>query len=112
MDVAGHFRGSKRNPSENDLGDMFTDIDSDIILYGHDHSRNICAEDKLYVNVGSLGCPAWDRNIARAGVLTIENGNAEIEPIDVTYDADAVVRLIDQIQYPDAENIKKYFYGR
>ena len=111
IDGQGHFHGSVRNPSESDLREMFTDIDSDVILYGHDHTRNICAGDKLYINVGSLGCPASDRNIARAGVLTIENGNAEIEPIDVIYDADAVVRMIDQIQYPDAENIKKYFYG-
>ena len=112
MDGQGHFRGSIRNPSGSDLKYMFADIDSDVILYGHDHSRSICEGNKLYINVGSLGCPAWDRNIARAGVLTIENGSTEIEPIDVTYDADAVVRLIDQIQYPDAENIKKYFYGR
>ena len=84
MDKNGHFR-SKKNPTESDLSEMFADADSDIILYGHDHTRNICQGDKLYVNVGSLGCPSRDRNIARAGVLTIGNGNAAIETIDVSY---------------------------
>ncbi len=111
MDRNGRFAGSKKNPSESDLKDMFADVDSDIILYGHDHARNICRSDKLYINVGSLGCPSRDRNIARAGVLTVESGNVGIEPVDVPYDADAVVRQIDRIRYPDAEIIKKIFYG-
>ena len=55
MDRNGRFAGSKKNPSESDLKDMFADVDSDIILYGHDHARNICRSDRLYINVGSLG---------------------------------------------------------
>lgn len=90
---------------------MFADVKSDIILYGHDHCRNICKGDKLYINVGSLGCPAQDKNLARAGILKIENGNVEIQPIDVEYDVNDIINLIDEINYPDADNIKKYFYG-
>lgn len=111
MDRKGNFSGSKRNPSGTDLMEMFADVNSDIILYGHDHSRNICRSDKLYINTGSLGCPSGDRNVARAGVLTIENGNAEIETVDVIYNADEVIQQIDMINYPDADIIKKYFYG-
>ena len=111
MDRGGHFSGSKRNPTESDLLDMFSDVDSDIILYGHDHARNICKSGKLYINVGSLGCPSRDRNIARAGVLKIENGNAAIELIEVKYDVAEVIRQIDALNYPDADLIKKYFYG-
>ena len=111
MDRNGHFSGSKRNPSESDLLDMFADVDSDIILYGHDHARNICKSDKLYINVGSLGCPLMGRNIACAGILTIENGNAEIETIDVMYNVDEVIHQIDMLNYPEADIIKKYFYG-
>ena len=111
MDRDGHFSGSKRNPAESDLLDMFADVDSDIILYGHDHARNICKSEKLYINVGSLGCPSRDRNIARAGVLKIENGSAAIELMEVKYDVDEVVRQIDELHYPDADLIKQYFYG-
>ena len=111
MDGNGRFSGSKKDPSESDLRDMFADVDSDVILYGHDHARNICRNDKLYVNVGSLGCPSRDRNIARAGVLTIENGKAGIETIDVTYDVEEVLHRIDTLRYPQADIIKKVFYG-
>ena len=111
MDRNGRFSGAKRNPSGPDLQNMFADTDSDIILYGHDHARNICISDKVYINVGSLGCPSGDRNIARAGVLTIENGNAGIQTFDVAYPVDEVIHQIDMIHYPEADLIKKIFYG-
>ena len=111
MDYDGHYVRQKRNPSEADLKNMFADVPSDIILYGHDHSRTICKADKVYVNVGSLGCPGKDKNIARAGVVVIEEGRVDIQAIDVEYDANCVVDKINEIKYPDADNIKKYFYG-
>lgn len=106
-----NYYNYKANPSENDLKKMFDNVKSDIILYGHNHCRNICKGDKFYINVGSLGCPAQDKNLARAGILKIEKGNVEIQPIDVKYDVNDVINLIDKINYPDADNIKKYFYG-
>jgi predicted phosphodiesterase len=59
---------------------MFADVKSNVIIYGHDHFRNICRGDKLYINVGSLGCPSKEHDVARAGVLIIEDGK-------VSYDA-------------------------
>lgn len=111
MDYEGHYINYKTNPSEEDLKRMFSGISADIVLYGHDHCRNICKGDRLYINVGSLGCPAQDKNIARAGIVKIEKGNVEVEPIDVEYDVNSVIKVIDEINYPDADNIKKYFYG-
>ena len=111
MDEKGHYSGSVRNPTEHDLQRMFADVESDIVIYGHAHTRNICRGDRLYINVGSLGCPSKDHDIARAGVLTIEDGSAKIEVIGVRYDVDEVIRQIDELNYPDSENIKKHFYG-
>ena len=64
-----------------------------------------------YNDVGSLGYPAQSRNIARAGVVNIEPGNVEVQAINVQYGANPVVDMIDKLHYPDANNIKKYFYG-
>ncbi len=111
MDYEGHYINGKMNPNKSDLKNMFADVEGDVVLYGHNHNRNICKGDKFYINFGSLGCPAGDKNIARAGVVNIENGNVETEPIDLEYDADEIIRVIDEINYPDAENIKRYFYG-
>lgn len=111
MDCDGHFINYHANPSADDLKKMFADVNSDIILYGHNHCRNICNSDKFYINVGSLGCPARDKNLARAGIVKLEKGNAEVQTLDVEYDVNEVIRFIDEINYPDADNIKKYFYG-
>lgn len=70
---------------------MFSHVENEIVLYGHDHQRNICKDDKLYINVGSLGCPAQSRNIARAGVVSIKPENIEVQTIDEHYDASLVV---------------------
>ncbi|MBR3954016.1 MAG: metallophosphoesterase family protein [Clostridia bacterium] len=111
MDYDGHYKVGKMNPTKRDLIKMFADVEADIVLYGHNHNRNICKGDKFYINVGSLGCPAQDKNIARAGIVNIQNSNFEFLPIDLEYDAEEVIRAIDEINYPDADNIKKYFYG-
>ncbi|MGN0504925.1 MAG: metallophosphoesterase family protein [Lachnospiraceae bacterium] len=112
MDRAGHYVNYTPNPSGNELSTMFADIDSDIILFGHDHSRTICTVgDKWYCNVGSLGCPGSDKNLARAGVLTVEQHTVRIEPLEIRYDVGCVVDEINRLDYPAAGNIKKFFYG-
>lgn len=111
MDNNGHYSGSVQNPTESDLLTMFADVKSDIIIYGHDHDRNICRGDRLYINVGSLGCPSRDHDIARAGVLNIEDGKAGIEPVDVRYDVDEVIRQINELNYPEADVVKRIFYS-
>lgn len=111
MDRDGHYTNYTPSPSAEDLARMFAGLEGDIILYGHDHARTICRADRWYVNAGSLGCPGRDRNIARACVITIEKGAADVQPLDVEYDADEVIRRIDALRYPEANNIKTFFYG-
>lgn len=111
IDQKGRYSKSVMLPTEDDLLTMFADVESDVILYGHDHTPNVCKGDKLYVNVGSLGCPSKSRNLARAGVLTVENGDPTLELLAVKYDVDEVIRRINALRYPDAQTIKKIFYG-
>ena len=111
MDDEGNFIRHSRCHGEKDLEDLFSGVDSDILLFAHDHRRIICQGKRLYIDVGSLGCPGGDRNLTRAGVLTIGNGKAEIETFDVVYDAASVVGTIDSLGYPDADFIKSYFFG-
>lgn len=112
MDEHGRYVNYTPNPSEDDLLKMFSDIDGDIILFGHDHDRMILNKnEKWYINVGSLGCPAKDKNLARAGVLTIEQGVIKVKPLEFVYDANSVVDEINKLNYPSAGIIKKIFYG-
>ena len=111
IDQKGRYSKSVMHPTESDLSSMFADVNSDVILYGHDHTPIICRGEKLCINVGSLGCPSKTRNIARAGVLNVENSKATIELLEVRYNVDAVIRRINALHYPDAQTILKYFYG-
>lgn len=112
MDGSGQYVPYVPNPSDSDLESMLAHADSDIVLVGHDHSRTIRkVNNQWYINVGSLGCPGKERNIARAGILTIENDTVEIEPMELVYDAERGVSEINRLDYPEAENIKKFFYG-
>ena len=112
MDNEGNYVNFVPRPTADDAKKMTADIQSDIIIVGHDHNRTICnADNKWYINVGSLGCPGRDKNVARAGVLVIEDDTVDIETVELTYDVDTVIEKIDELNYPEAENIKKFFYG-
>lgn len=102
-------------PTVLDLDRLFSYLEdkADIILYGHDHKGCVVkTEDKYYINCGSLGCPASSKNIARAGILNINNNNVEFKNISLEYDSDLVVDKINEIKYPSYELIVKSFYGR
>ena len=111
MNDNGDYVSIVKEPTSADLDSVFSQVSSDIVIFGHDHKRCICRGDKLYVNVGSLGCPAGDKSIARAGILEINDGDAKIRTVDVKYDVDSVLKDIDTINYPAAHIIKKYFFG-
>lgn len=100
------------NSNEEDLENMFARYDADIILYGHDHSRTIKeAGGKWYINVGSLGCPTAERNVARAGILEIDGSDVSVRSVDIEYDASKVIDEINRINFPSAKEIKMFFYG-
>ncbi|MDE7163342.1 MAG: YfcE family phosphodiesterase [Clostridia bacterium] len=104
--------GFVKNPTKNDLDELFSEVDGEIICYGHDHKRLICQSDKkLYINVGSCGCPEDDKNIARGAILNINKEKINLECVDETYDVNEVVEEIKRLNYPAAGEILKYFYG-
>ncbi len=112
MDNSNKYIRYTPHPNLENCYQMFSDINADVILYGHDHMTAInCDEHKLFANFGSLGCPAKDGNIARAGILMVNNGKVAFENIKVLYDIDKVIADINRFAYPAAKEIKIFFYG-
>lgn len=111
MNDEGKYVNFISDPTGEALSKMFAGVDADIILYGHDHKPSLVEyNDKFYLNPGSLGCPAADKNIARALVLDIGD-EVNFKAVRVSYDVEKVLTDIDRFAYSDYENIKKYFYG-
>lgn len=100
-----------QNPTNIELENMFSNLNSDIIIYGHNHNRSIIEyKGKFYINPGSLGCPSKDKDVARAVILVVED-NVEYEILEIKYDVNKVLKQINDLDYPSKEEIKKYFYG-
>ena len=73
---------------------MFSNLNSDIIIYGHNHNRSIIEyKGKFYINPGSLGCPSKDKDVARAVILVVED-NVEYENKSIRLP----VALIEEVQ--------------
>lgn len=98
-------------PSGEQLEKMFAFADGNIVCYGHNHRADVQRYNgKIYFNCGSLGCPAPDKNIARAGIIDI-NKEIKIKVLNVEYDVGRVIADIGRLNYPAADEIKKLFYG-
>lgn len=113
MDKNGQYINYTPHPSPEQLAEMFSDIDADIIVYGHDHAPTILHhQEKWYINSGSLGCPGMEKNIARAAVLKIlPDGSTDVHCLAVPYDAQSVTAEISRLQYPAFEQIQRFFFG-
>lgn len=74
------------------------------------YKKSILKGIKYYINVGSLGCPMKDKNIARAGILTI-NEDVVFTDIAIEYDVERVLDDIEKFGYPAKDEIKRIFYG-
>ena len=100
------------NPDLSDCKKIFSNLDADIILYGHDHKGSVLyGSDKIYINCGALGCTNTCEGIARGGILTIENKKNTFEKVFAEYDLQRVIREVDSLKFPAYEEIKRIFYG-
>ncbi len=112
MDSSNRYSSYTPHPDLENCYQMFSEVEADVILYGHDHNATVnWDEQKLYANFGSLGCPAKDGNVARAGILNINNEKVAFKTIKVLYDVDKVIEDINCLAYPAASEIKRYFFG-
>ena len=106
----GTYKKHIKNPSAMDNVEMFKENDADIFLYGHTHTFSVNnINDKWYINTGSLGCP-MDSNMARAGLLEINDREIKFNRINVEYNVKEVIDEINNLKFPFYEEILKIFY--
>jgi putative phosphoesterase len=105
-----HYEYIVHNPKAEDLDNLFKDIDGDVICFGHEHVASFIKGQKLYLDVGSCGCPYPEKDITRYMILTIDNKNFSYEAFKVKYDSFKVVEDMFKKDMPEKEFISKNFY--
>lgn len=106
----GTYKKHIKNPSAMDNVEMFKENDADIFLYGHTHTFSVNnIDNKWYINTGSLGCP-MDSNMARAGLLEINDREIKFNRINVEYNVKEIIDEINNLKFPFYEEILKIFY--
>lgn len=110
MDENNIFKKFKKNPSEEEIVEMFEKKDADVYLFGHTHSKYYLEkENKLFINPGSLGCPIYT-NSASAGILEVIENKIKYTSLNINYDMDEVINEIKKLNYPLCDNVIEKFY--
>lgn len=113
MNQENQYAPCPPTPSAAQVWALFPEQGQDIVIYGHDHRRMICQhQSRWLINSGSLGCPAADKNLARAAILEItDHAPISVGSLVIPYDENKVLEEIDRLNYPTAGEIKRIFYG-
>ena len=98
-----------RDPDPANLDDVFSNLDSDIVFYGHHHPSSDKVSKARYVNPGSLGCHT--EAVARFAVLTCRPSRHELEVRSISYDDSALFREFEKRKVPEREFIIRAFFG-
>lgn len=112
MDDNGKFKKFYKNPSIDEIEEIFECKNADIYLFGHTHqvyynTRN----NKYYINPGSLGCPN-NTGLTYAGIINVTEKKIEYEQLKLEYDVDKVVKEIQLLNYPFNKSIIEIFYKK
>ena len=99
-----------KNHELNDLEELFKNIDSEIIFYGHNHPFSDIKGRTRYINPGSLGCS--HDSFARFTILEVSKEGYTIEHKAIPYSKDLVFEELDKREVPEREFISKIFFEK
>lgn len=91
------------------LDKVFSEVDADIIFYGHEHSPSHITGEKIYINVGSSGCTKDD--LTHCSVVEFKNEGFNYKVHKIQYDKDTIIKEFIDRNVPEKEFIMKIFFG-
>lgn len=93
------------------LDSMFSNINADVIFYGHEHDLRLqkLEGEATYICVGSSGCTR-DENTYYT-LVNIEKGKYNIEKVNLRYNRARFIKTFNDIDYPDKNFIGEVFFG-
>ena len=106
------FTTIENNRTTENMLNLFSYLDADIIIFGHDHSGYIYKGNKTLINIGTLGCTNLNVGKAKFGILTIDHNNIDIQEYLIDYDITPEIKKMDELNVPDKELIKRIFFKK
>ena len=98
--------------SQTEIQTLLSDCEADLICVGHSHRpMNIRVNGKHIINLGSISNPIAPDLRASYAILTADGQGYEVEHRRVSYDYQAVIKSLQQIQHPGCEFIIKHLWG-
>jgi putative phosphoesterase len=81
--------------------------DATLYIYAHIHRPYIrYINGKVIMNIGSVGLPFDGLPKASYGLVEIEHGNFQTSIQRVSYDLEKVIRLYEEVDYPNQDKMK------
>lgn len=99
------------NPTPAQLDKMFENVESDIIIYGHNHrASSLTSSGKLYVNPGSAGV-SKSTQVSCSVITFNENSSYDIQTFQIEYPKEAVLKGLMVKQSPGWRLLWDQYYN-
>lgn len=106
----GQYKKFRKEPTLEELKEIYDDEEADIYLFGHTHKIYYKQNDnKYYINPGSLGCPI-DTNCASFGILEIDKDEIKYKQEKIKYNIENVIKELKELNYPEANYVIDTFF--
>lgn len=99
------------NELESKREEIFSDVTSDYVFFGHDHNERYYEQNgNKYYCVGSSGCNKNSETFYH--IITITNDiKVKYEKRIINYDRESFKNSLNSAKYPDKEILSKIFFG-
>lgn len=99
----------EHHPTPQIYDEMYSDIDAEILFFGHRHQGEIIVGNKLYIGIGSVGC--HPQSTANGIVFTVySDGTYLITQINVPYDRNAAIKALNDIKVEGTDEIIRNYF--
>ncbi len=90
--------------------EIYDKEEADYIFFGHNHEETYnVINNKKYFGIGSSGCTTNNKTYYYS--IIIDNNNVKVKKIKIRYNRRKFVNRMNNIKYPDKENLKSVFFG-
>lgn len=96
------------NPTADKFDELFANVNADAVFFGHKHEPCDIIGERLYVDIGSVGC--YPRPFARGIVIEYDDKQWAYTRVDVPYDMEQMRQALFAI--PCGEQLYNFYFLR